>query len=155
MRIDYHADDRVNTAMRGLNAAVAAGPLEPSLVQLVEVRASQLNGCAHCLEMHAKQARAHGESDDRLHLLAAWRESGTVFTERERAALAWCDELTLLAQRDVPDELFESVSGVFDDAELCSLTLAVVAINGWNRFAVSFRAPVGDYVVPHAAGDRS
>lgn len=154
MRVDYHSNRAVNSAMRGLNAAVAAGPLEPELVQLVEVRASQLNGCAHCLEMHVKQARACGEADDRLHLVAAWRESGAVFTERERAALAWCDELTLLAQRDVPEELFESVSAVFDADELCSLTLAVVAINGWNRFAVSFRAPVGDYVVPHAAGDR-
>lgn len=147
-RVEYHKDKLVSRAMRGLHQAVREGPLEPPLVQLIEVRASQLNGCAHCLEMHVKQARAGGESDDRLHLVATWREAGSVFTARERAALAWCDELTLLADRDVDDELYESVAAVFDPDELCSLTLAVVAINGWNRFAVAFRAPVGDYSVP-------
>ncbi len=151
MRIDYQAHPEIMRAMIGLGAAVRNGPLEPAIVDLVEVRASQLNGCAHCVEMHTKDARARGESDDRLHLVAVWKEA-PVFNERERAALAWCEELTLLADREVGDEIFDSVSAVFSEAELCSLTLAVVAINGWNRFAIAFRAPVGDYVPGTRAG---
>ncbi|MEO6858154.1 MAG: carboxymuconolactone decarboxylase family protein [Solirubrobacteraceae bacterium] len=131
--------------MRGLSAAVGEHPLEPELLELVRIRASQLNGCAHCLEMHTKDALAAGEFDERLHLVVAWREA-PVFSERERAALLWCEELTLLAERDVPDDLYQSVRNVFTENELCSLTLAIVAINGWNRFAVAFRADVGDYV---------
>lgn len=143
MRIDYHTHPDIVRAMAGLNAVVRDGPLEASLIDLVEVRASQLNGCAHCLEMHTREARARGESDDRLHLVVAWREA-PFFSERERAALLWCEELTLLADRDVDDEVYERVRAVFSEDELCSLTLAVVAINGWNRFAVAFRAPVGE-----------
>ena len=145
MRIDYHDHAEVTRPMRSLAEAASSGTLEPALLELVKVRTSQFNGCAHCLEMHTKDARANGESDDRLHLVAVWREA-PVFTERERAGLAWCEELTLLADREVSDELYESTRGVFSEDELCSLTVAVVAINGWNRFAVAFRAPVGDYV---------
>jgi AhpD family alkylhydroperoxidase len=139
--------------MLGLERAVHDGPLEAPLVELVNVRASQLNRCAHCLEMHTKDARALGESDDRLHLVAAWREAVGVFTDRERAALAWCEELTLLTDTDASDAIYEEVAASFSDEELVALTLAVVAINGWNRFAVGFRAPVGDYV-PRVAGAR-
>ena len=149
MRIDYHEHPEIVRAMRGLSEAVNVGGLETSLLELVRVRASQLNGCAHCLEMHTKDALASGESDDRLHLVVAWREA-PVFSERERAALLWCEELTLLAERDVSDEIYLTVQSVFSEDELCALTLAIVAINGWNRFAVAFRAPVGDYVPrPH------
>ena len=102
--------------------------------------------------MHTKIARSLGESDDRLHLVAAWRDA-PLFDERERAALRWCEELTLLSERDVPDELYEAVRACFSEEELVHLTLAIVTINAWNRFAVGFRAPVGDYrVEPAGAG---
>jgi len=133
---DYGTFESIADLLRGLDAA---------LLELVRVRASQLNGCAHCLEMHTKDALASGESDDRLHLVVAWREA-PVFSERERAALLWCEELTLLAERDVSDEIYLTVQSAFSEDELCALTLAIVAINGWNRFAVAFRAPVGGYV---------
>jgi AhpD family alkylhydroperoxidase len=146
MRVDYYeVHPAAMRAMLGLEHAVHAGPLEPSLLELVKVRASQLNGCAHCVEMHTKDARAGGESDDRLHLVAVWREA-PVFSERERAALAWAEELTLVAQTGASDSAYEAVAAVFSDEELVALTLAIVAINGWNRFAVGFRAPVGNYV---------
>lgn len=145
MRIDYHDFPEITGPMRELTAASKAGALEPLLLELVKVRASQLNGCAHCLEMHTKDARAMGESDDRLHLVAVWREA-PCFSDRERAALLWCEELTLLSEHEVSDELYEEVRGQFTEDELCRLTLAIVVINSWNRFAVAFRAPVGDYV---------
>ncbi len=145
MRIDYHSHGEIVRAMRGLSSAVAEHLLEPQLLELVRIRASQLNGCAHCLEMHTKDALAAGESSDRLNLVVAWREV-PFFSERERAALAWCEELTLLTERDVPDQLYESVRRVFSADELCSLTMAIIAINGWNRLAVAFRADVGNYV---------
>lgn len=152
MRIDYHhVQPAAVRAMLGLERAVHDGPLEASLIELVKVRASQLNRCAHCLEMHTKDARARGESDDRLHLVAAWHEAGGMFTDRERAALAWCEELTLLADTGVSDAVYDEVAAQFSDEELVALTLAVVAINGWNRFAVGFRAPVGGYS-PGVAG---
>lgn len=144
MRIDYRQHQEIVGPMRGLSRASREGGLEPLLIELVKIRASQLNGCAHCLEMHTKDARALGDSDDRLHLVAAWRDA-PVFGERERAALRWCEELTLLAERDVDDDTYAAVRQVFSEDELCQLTLAVVTINAWNRFAVAFRAPVGDY----------
>ena len=110
MRVDYHEHAEITGPMRALSEAATAGTLEPALLELVKVRASQLNGCAHCLEMHTKDARAMGESDDRLHLVAAWREA-PVFSERERAALLWCEELTLITEREVPDEVYGEVRG--------------------------------------------
>lgn len=145
MRIDYHTQEGIIRAMRGLSSPATEHPLEPELLELVRIRASQLNGCAHCLEMHTKDALVAGESMDRLNLLVAWREA-PFFSERERAALAWCEELTLIAEREVPDHLYESVRNVFSVEELCSLTMAIIAINGWNRLAVAFRADVGNYV---------
>jgi AhpD family alkylhydroperoxidase len=136
--------------MGGLSRAVRQGPLDERLIELVEIRASQLNGCAHCLEMHTKDARALGEPDDKLHLVAVWREA-PVFNERERAALTWCEELTLLAQRDVPDEVYDEVRRVFSEEELVHLTMSIVKINSWNRLAVAFRSPVGNYVTRYAA----
>lgn len=145
MRIDYHAHPEVVRAMRGVARAASEGTLEPALLELVKVRASQLNHCAHCIEIHTKDARAGGESDDRLHLVAAWRDA-PLFAPRERAALMWCEELTLLPERDVADEIYDEVRAAFSEDEMCLLTLAIVAINGWNRFAVAFRASVGDHV---------
>ena len=149
MRIDYRrVMPEALQAMVGLEEAVAAGGFEPELLELVKMRASQLNGCAYCLDMHSKDARARGESEQRLHVLAAWREA-PFYSDRERAALAWCETLTLLAQTGAADDVYEQVRAEFDEEETVALTLAIVAINGWNRFAVGLRADVGGYVSPH------
>jgi AhpD family alkylhydroperoxidase len=160
VRVDYMTVFPVaREAMLGLEKAVHDSSLEPLLLELVKIRASQLNGCAHCLEMHTKDARALGETDDRMHLVAAWREAPG-FSERERAALAWCESLTLLPESGAPEGSYQAVDAVFDPAEIVALTLAIVAINGWNRFAVGLRAPVGNYQArrggqrhQHTAGD--
>ena len=135
-------------AMRQLQAHVDNCGLEHPLLELVKMRASQLNGCAYCLDMHSKDARARGESEQRLHVLAAWREA-PFYSARERAALAWCEALTVLPQTGAPDDVYAQVREQFAEHEIVALTLAIVAINGWNRFAVGFRSPVGDYVSPH------
>ena len=134
-------------AMRGLENYLAACGLEPSLLDLVRTRASQINGCAYCLDMHTKDARARGESEQRLYALNAWRET-PFYTEREQAALAWTEAVTLVANGHVPDALYEEVRQHLSEEELVNLTLAVVAINGWNRFAISFRTVPGTYQ-PH------
>ncbi len=131
-------------AMLGLEHYAHSSGLEPSLLELVKTRASQINGCAYCLDMHTKDARAAGESEQRLYVLPAWREA-PFYTERERAALAWTEAVTLISANDVPDALYEEVREHFSEKELVDLTLAIVAINGWNRLAISFRAEVGSY----------
>ncbi len=118
--------------------------LEPSLLELVRMRASQLNGCAYCIDMHSKDARAGGESEQRLYALNAWRET-PFFTERERAALAWTEAITLISASHAPDEVYEEARRHFSEEELVNLTLAIVTINGWNRFAIGFRAVPGTY----------
>lgn len=125
-------------AMAGLQAYVNASGLEYSLLELVKMRASQMNGCAFCIDMHATDAVKAGESHARLHLLNAWRETD-LFTARERAALAWTEALTAISETHAPDENFEEARRHFADKELVDLTLAVVAINGWNRIAMGFR----------------
>jgi AhpD family alkylhydroperoxidase len=151
MRIDYSSVfPEAMRAMVGLEAAVHKSSLEPALLELVKMRASQLNGCAYCLDMHSKDARARGEQEQRLHVLSAWREA-PFYSDRERAALAWCEALTLLPESGAPDAVFEELAPHFDEAQIVALTLAIVAINGWNRFAVGLRSPVGDYVSPHGA----
>ena len=126
------------------------GRLEPALQQLVLMRVSQINGCAFCLDMHSKDARAAGETEQRLYLLPAWRET-TLYSEREQVALAWAEELTELDSRDaVPDALYERAKRVFDEDALVDLTLLVVAINGWNRINVAARSLGGHYRVPKA-----
>ena len=123
----------------------AAGRLEPALIELVLMRVSQINGCAYCLDMHSKEARATGETEQRLHLLPAWRETN-LYSERERIALAWAEELTELASHDaVSDALYEQASRQFEEAELVDLTLLVVTINGWNRINVAARTIGGHY----------
>jgi len=144
-RINYtNASPSAVKAMFGLQAAVDQSGLEHSLLELLKLRASQINGCAHCIEMHFKDAKAQGETDERLYLLDAWREA-PCYTDRERAALLWCETLTLIAERGAPDEVFEQVRKQFTEEELANLTLAIVIINGWNRFAIGFRADVGHY----------
>jgi AhpD family alkylhydroperoxidase len=125
-------------AMSALQAYVDASGLEKSLLELVKIRASQINGCAFCLAMHTKDARKLGESDERMHLLGAWREA-PIFSARERAALAWTEAVTLISEHHVPDEVYEEAKRQFTEKELVDLTAAVVAINGWNRAAIAFR----------------
>ena len=118
--------------------------LEHSLLRLVEIRASQINGCAYCLDMHTKDARAAGETEQRIYTLDAWRET-PFFTDRERAALEWTEAVTLVAETRVPDDVYQQVRQQFSEEELVELTFAVIVINSWNRLNVSFRPLVGDY----------
>lgn len=130
--------------MYGLEGPLQNSGLEPALRELVKTRASQINGCAYCIDMHTKDARAQGETEQRLYGLSAWRET-PFYTDRERAALEWTEHLTLIAEKDVPEELYARVREHLSEQEIVNLTLAVVQINGYNRFAISFRAPVGSY----------
>jgi len=131
-------------AMQGLKAVVKKSTLEHPLIELVHVRVSQINGCGFCIDMHTKDARAAGENEQRLYLLSAWREAN-VYTERERAALAWAEAVTRLENQDVPDPIYAQASEQFNESELLALTLSIVEINGWNRFAISMRYVAGDY----------
>ena len=144
-RIDYpKVAPEAYMAMRGLEAYVRHCGLEPTLLELVKTRASQLNGCAYCIDMHTKDARAHGETEQRLYALAAWRET-PFFTERERAALAWTEAVTLVAEGPIEEEDYEDVREQFDERSLADLTLAIVAINGWNRLSIAFATVPGSY----------
>lgn len=131
-------------AMAGLEHFVHASGLEPAMVELVKIRASQINGCGYCLDMHAKDARAAGEREDRIYLLSAWHDA-RCYSPRERAALAWAEALTALPDHGAPDALYRSVREHFSEEELVALTMAVVAINGWNRLMVAFGREVGSY----------
>src|ERR687894_2277179 len=131
-------------AMYGLEQYLAKCGLEASLLHLLKFRVSQINGCDYCLDMHSKDLRAAGETEQRLYLLDAWRES-PFYTERERAALAWAEAVALVTEGHVPDEVFEQARAQFGEQELVNLTLAVVAINGWNRLSIAFRATPGSY----------
>ncbi len=138
----------MDRAMKGLFALGMAADrcdLERSLQELVKIRASQLNGCAMCLDMHTKDARARGESEQRLYLIPAWRESPSFFSARERAALAWAEAVTLVADGHVPDAVYEDVRQEFSDDELVNLTLLVAAINAYNRVNVGLRTVPGFY----------
>lgn len=137
-----HTD--VLQAMLGLNAAYEHSTLEPALLELVKLRASQINGCGYCIDMHTKDARLEGETEQRLYLVSVWRET-SLYSEREQAALAWTEAVTRLTGQDVPDEVYERAHAQFSEEELVRLTLAIVAINGWNRFNISFHVPGGHY----------
>jgi AhpD family alkylhydroperoxidase len=148
MRIDYRKTyPAAIRAMSKLEEAVRSSTLEPELVELVKLRASQLNRCGFCVDMHTKDATAIGVDPQRLHLTTVWEEA-PVYSRRERAALAWCEALTLLPQSRASDDVYQQVEDEFDPDEIVALTLAIVAINGWNRFAVGLRSPVGSYVRP-------
>ena len=125
-------------AMSALQAYVTSCGLEASLLELVKIRASQINGCAFCIAMHTKDARKLGESDERMHLLNAWEEA-PVFSPRERAALAWTEAVTLVTEGHVPDSVYEEARKHFSEKELVDLTYAVMTINAWNRLAIAFR----------------
>jgi len=131
-------------AMFGLETFVNRSGLDPKLLHLVRMRASQLNGCAFCLDMHSKELRAAGETEQRIYALDAWRET-PFFTAREQAALGWAEAVTLVSEGHVPDEVFRRAREEFSEEELVSLTLAIVAINGWNRLNIAFRTVPGSY----------
>lgn len=135
---------KVLHAMLDLQAYVGKCGLEADLLDLIEVRASQINGCAYCIDMHWKDARSRGATEQRLYALDAWRES-PFYSEREQAALAWTEAVTMVVDGHVPDAVYEQAQAQFGQKELVDLTLAVVAINGWNRLCVAFRAPPGVY----------
>ncbi len=153
-RIDYKvASPDAFNALLAVEHQVHLSGLEPSLLELVKTRASQINGCAWCLDMHTKDARALGETEQRLYLVSAWREA-PFYSERERAALAWTEAITEIPRTGVPDALFDEARRHFDEKQLVDLTLAIIAINGWNRMNVAFRTEVGGYVSPHGARQR-
>lgn len=128
--------------------------LEPELLELVKLRASQINGCAYCIDMHTKDARSRGESEQRLYGVSAWREA-PYYNERERAALAWAESVTAISADQVPDEIYDLAKKHFSERELVDLTLAVIAINAWNRLAISFRTPAGSYQPDHPAAKKN
>jgi len=130
--------------MLALNKFAADSGLEHSLLELVKIRASQINGCAYCIDMHTIDARAAGETEQRIYLLDAWREA-PFYSDRERAALAWTESLTLVGETHVPDDVYDEARRYFSEEELVNLTWAVVVINGWNRVAVAFRSEPGQY----------
>ncbi len=130
--------------MLQLQKYVNESGLEHQLLQLVEMRASQINGCAYCLDMHSKDARALGETEQRLYCLDAWHEA-PFYTDRERAALAWTEAVTLVSDTHVPDDVYRQAKAQFSDRELVDLTMAIVAINGWNRLSIAFRSEAGTY----------
>lgn len=134
-----------------LGAYLAKSSVEQSLQDLVHFRVSQINGCAYCLDMHSKDLRAHGETEQRLYMIDAWREA-PLYTNRERAALAWAEAVTKLEKQEVPHDVYEEARRQFSEQELVDLTMSVIAINSWNRLNIAFRTPAGDYVPgQHAA----
>jgi AhpD family alkylhydroperoxidase len=144
-RFEYYMTEHAGIqALRDLETHIHGCGLESSLLELVKMRASQINGCAYCLDMHSKDARAAGETEQRLYTLDAWREA-PFYTERERAALDWTEAVTRVADSHVPDAVYDRVKQHFNGRELIDLTLAVVAINAWNRLAISSRAEAGTY----------
>ena len=152
-RLDFRkASPQGDKAMMGLHMFVRNCGLDHTLLELVKLRASQLNGCAHCIDMHTKELRADGESEQKLYLLNAWRES-PFYSERERAALAWTEAVTLVASSQVPDDVYEQARKEFSEEELVNLTLALVAINGANRLNVAFRTVPGSYQVRRRAAE--
>ena len=140
----FKAAPKAYQAMVALQAYTNSCGLDAPMMELVKLRASQINGCAYCLDMHTKDARAAGETEQRLYLLDAWREA-PFYSDRERAALEWTEALTKITEGHVPDAVYASVKPHFSDEELANLSLAIVTINGWNRLAIAFRAEPGHY----------
>ena len=151
MRIDYRKTNKgALDAMLGLEGYVRRSSIDSTLLHLVKLRASYINGCAYCVDMHWTDARLHGETEQRLRAVPVWQET-SFFTPRERAALAWTETVTRIAD-GVPDAAFDEAREHFTEAELVDLTMAVVAINGWNRLSIAFRAEPGSYRPPALAG---
>ncbi len=141
-------------AMLGLELYLAKSSIEKPLLHLIKYRVSQINGCAYCLDMHSKDLRASGETEQRLYVLDAWREA-PFYSERERAALAWAEAVTKITEGHVPDEVFEEVRKQFSEEELIDLTVAVTTINSWNRLSIAFRTEAGTYEPPSNAAHRA
>ena len=145
-RLSYQkAAPDVLQSMLALSAASKKSGLPPEFIDLVDYRVSQINGCAFCLDMHAKDFRARGGTEQRLYMVSAWREAAHLYSAHERAALAWAEAVTRLVDNEVPDAVYEQARAEFSEAELAQLTLAIVTINGWNRLNIAFRTPAGDY----------
>lgn len=140
--------------LRKLESYIKKSGLEPDLLELVKLRASQINGCAFCIDMHTKDARSRGESEQRLYGVSAWREA-PYYSERERAALTWTESVTRISEDQAPDEIYNLAKEHFTEKELVDLTLAVIAINAWNRLAISFRTPAGSYQPDHLASKKN
>jgi AhpD family alkylhydroperoxidase len=152
-RLDFRkASPQADNAMMALHGFVRNCGLDHALLELVKLRASQLNGCAHCIDMHTKELRADGESEQRLYLLDAWRES-PFYSDRERAALAWTEAVTLVSDGHVPDAVYETARAQFSEEELVNLTMALVAINGANRLNIAFRTVPGSHQVRRRAAE--
>ncbi len=150
-RIDLmHVNPGIMQAMLGLERQIRHASFEEKLIDLVRMRSSQINGCSYCLDMHSKDARANGETEQRLYGLDAWRET-PYYSARERAALEWTEALTLVSETHVPDDVYERVREQFSEDELAHLSLAVVAINGWNRLNIAARTVPGTYVAGSVA----
>jgi AhpD family alkylhydroperoxidase len=145
----YQAAPEAMKAVAALDTYVQGSGLEPSLIELIKMRASQINGCAYCLHMHSRDARAKGESEERLYLLDAWRES-PLYADREREALARTEAVTLVSKTHAPDDVYEELRAQFSEEDVVKLTVAIATINAWNRIAISFRA-VHPVPRPHAA----
>ena len=144
-RIDLlEKGQKVIKALGGLSVYLAKSSLEPQLINLIDFRVSQINGCAYCLDMHSKDLRAAGEAEQRLYTIAAWREA-PFYSERERAALAWAEAVTRLNDGNVPDDVYEEARRQFSEEELIDLTVAVTTINTYNRINIAFKTPAGDY----------
>ena len=149
-RLDYtKASPEAVKAMVQLEGVVRRSGIDPKLLELMKIRASQLNGCAYCIDMHTKDARFKGENDQRIYALDAWRET-PFFTEKERAALAWTEALTNIQAGHAPDAIYDELSRNFSEGEIVNLTLAITTINAWNRIAIGFRLVPGSYQ-PNAA----
>lgn len=147
MKVRLNYGEVAPKAIKGmleLEKYVHGSGLDPTLYELVKTRASQINRCAYCLDMHTKDAREAGETEQRLYGLNAWREA-PYYTEKERAALEWTEVLTQISENDVSDSLYEATRKYFTEEELVTLTMAIIAINGWNRLAISFRTLPGSY----------
>jgi AhpD family alkylhydroperoxidase len=138
------ADSKAVSLLRGIERHISASLLEPKLLHLIKMRASQINGCAFCIDMHSKDARAEGETEQRLYSLDAWEEA-PYYSDRERAALEWTEAVTVLSDGHGADSVYEKVRGQFNEGEIATLTLAIAMINTWNRLNVAYRTPAGDY----------
>jgi AhpD family alkylhydroperoxidase len=146
----YEKGQGAMKAMMGLEVYLAKSSIEKNLLHLIKYRVSQINGCAYCLDMHSKDLRAAGETEQRLYVLDAWREA-PFYTDRERAALAWAESLTKVTEGHVPDAVYEQARTQFSEEELIDLTLAVTTINAWNRISIAFRVESGTYQPPSLA----
>ncbi|HEX7816995.1 carboxymuconolactone decarboxylase family protein [Dyella sp.] len=144
-RLDYSKYSSLLKPLFAMHAQLRQSSLEPLLIELVLLRVSQINGCAYCIDMHTKDARAAGETEQRLYLTQVWREARAMFSERERAALAWAEAVTHLGDHGVSDEIYAQAAAAFGEEELVQLNMLVVMINSWNRFGVTFQMEPGRY----------